>query len=103
MSWLGSSFGCDERPDEIHTVPPAPRHDVLLFNLAVAEQGNVWSETSVEAHKTVLQEGGLFGLFLFCQTCSRAGDHCCYQGMEELGSAKMGTTLPLAHKYLNHL
>lgn len=53
MSWLGSSFGYDDRPDEIHTVPPAPRHDVLLFNLAVAEQANVWSETSAEAHKTV--------------------------------------------------
>lgn len=93
MSWLGSSFDCDDRPDKIHTVPSATRPDVPHFILAVAEQGNVRSETSVEAHKTiVLQEGGLFGLFLFCQTCSRAGDHRYYQGMEELGSAIMGTT-----------
>lgn len=37
---------------------PRRHHDVPHFILAVTERGNVWSETSVAAHKTGAFRGG---------------------------------------------
>lgn len=70
LSWQGSSFDCDGWPDKIHTMPSVTHHDVPHFILAVTEQGNVWSETSVAVHKISALQGGLF---LFCRAREPTG------------------------------